>query len=470
MYVARVWSINNGLSFLVDNKPNEWEEITKVLNLLELEVIVSALDAAKREVGNIDNVAADYMNAFIRVVLNALNSEWPNPEEITNAHNDTLSPIKSSGSKNGVTVIPVGTNISNDGNFVHNILLKIPYYFTSGIAEVSVLLIPMQETLDLFNTNGITYSQIQNLPTEKVCREQLVKFGPISSKAPAAILFYSPTEPDNIVAEDIISLTIESVPSIERNIEFAPEYYQAGVGLLSYFGEVLRQKDPNTKAKVRIEQDGNTVRLHIVPPVGEAEIVEKQLEQFALVISEQAAPETLLSNQAHIIQLKSQLEMARLQVQTAQEIKQITDGVNAQRFAGLEKQVESLNMQLAAQLLQNNKVIDLVTQQASSHERMQAALLTHSGVLFKDLLEESRNNFQLLTAIQNLHQNLLSGLTTLDVEEQIKQALETVKQQKPGMLARIHTQVESAAMKAGAGATLGWAAEVVKHAVQTYQP
>jgi len=248
-------------------------------------------------------------------------------------------------------------------------------------------------------------------------------------------------------------------------LNLPPEYYQASVGLLSYFGEILRQKDPTTKAKVRIEQEGNRVRLHIESPGGDIEIIEKELAQYALVVSQQAAPETLLANRAHIMQLETQLDITRIQVKQAQDLMQLAEGQYTQRINNLEKQVEFLQTQFAAQILQSGQVVQLVSQQAQSNERVQMALLAHGQLLFKDMLEESRGNFQLLSAIQSLHQNLLSGLTTIEVEEQIKQALETVKQQKPGLLARIYSQVEGAALKAGAGASLTWAAGLIKHAL-----
>lgn len=48
--------------------------------------------------------------------------------------------------------------------------------------------------------------------------------------------------------------------SLVKAIEFPPEYQQAGVGILSYFGTYLREQYPEEKAKVKIEQDGLTVR------------------------------------------------------------------------------------------------------------------------------------------------------------------------------------------------------------------
>lgn len=460
MFVQRVLSLNGGWSILTTQKGKEWEEAKAVLNTLDDEFIIQASQDSGGSPRSVDFTYSFLYYGYQQHIID--DYDWPDEalsKDVKIAVFSDTPPVK-----NGVLASLMGMDEITGGDFASAVYLYTPYYFTLGIIDVAVYFIATTEVVNRIIEIGAKPEALANIPTEDYCRAEIAKLSTLVSQTPIVLAFFSPTTVEEIAVEEAALLKVGE-HTIERTIEFAPEFYQAGVGLLSYFGEVLRQKDPSTKAKVRIEQEGNTVRLHIVPPIGEAEVVEKQLEQFALVISEQASPETLLNNQAHIIQLKSQLEMARLQVQTAQEIKQITDGVNAQRFATLEKQVESLNMQLAAQLLQNNKVIDLATQQASSHERMQAALLTHGQLLFKDMLEESRGNFQLLTAIQSLHQNLLSGLTTIEVEEQIKQALETVKQQQPGLLARIYSQVEGAALKAGTGATLTWAADVVKHTI-----
>ena len=67
----------------------------------------------------------------------------------------------------------------------------------------------------------------------------------------------------------LLTAQAEQQDNIIRSIEFAPEYHQSGLAILSYFGQVLRDKYPETKAKVTIEQDGLTVRMIIETPEGE---------------------------------------------------------------------------------------------------------------------------------------------------------------------------------------------------------
>lgn len=462
MFIERVISLNNGWSIL-RNKAEEWAEITSALDLIDKEVIDVALKVLREDNKEEGYYMVPYIYGMYNTVLREI-FEWRDPLPAINGPEE--APLLLRCVKNGVSASIPGIDEKTGGDWVSTLYLTIPYYFNTGVIEVAVILIPTGDAISYFLDRGIKDSQLQQMLTEQIYRAQAVKFSSLISKAPIVLAFFSSTNPEEITVEDATPLKIGG-HTIERTLEFAPEYYQASVGLLSYFGEILRQKDPQTKAKVRIEQDGNRVRLHIESPSGDIEIIEKQLEQYALVVSKQALPESLLENAGQIVQLKAQLRVAQLQVETAHDVRLLLDG----NIARLEKQVDSqqkqldfLQTQFAAQVLQKGQVIELVGQQASSHERMQAALLTHAQFLFKDLLEESRSNYQLHEAIQSLHQNLLSGLTTIDVEDQIKRALDTVKQTKPGLLSRIYSQVEGAAMKAGAGASLGWAAELIKHA------
>jgi hypothetical protein len=187
------------------------------------------------------------------------------------------------------------------------------------------------------------------------------------------------------------------------------------------------------------------------------------LEQYALVVSRQAEPETLLANRAHIMQLETQLDVARIQVKQAQDLMQLAEGQYTQRINNLEKQIEFLQMQFAAQILQTGQVINLATKQNDSHERLQAVLLTHSDTLFKDLLQEAGGNQQLIDAVSNLHRNLLEGITTIEMEDQLERALSTIKQAKPNFLSRIGSQLEGAAYKAAAGSVLDWVTKWIEH-------
>ncbi|MCP4350955.1 MAG: hypothetical protein GY795_36275 [Desulfobacterales bacterium] len=65
-----------------------------------------------------------------------------------------------------------------------------------------------------------------------------------------------------------------------KRIEFSPEHHQAGIAILDYFGTVLRKKYPDTKATVSIKQEHMKLTMIIDPVEGEAEIIEKALDEY----------------------------------------------------------------------------------------------------------------------------------------------------------------------------------------------
>lgn len=442
MYVERVLSFNDGWSILTKQKNNEWQEIITVL---------------KSSGG--DHLNDRAQSASIQYAMYSLDfqsslkeHEWSEIPSLNMHLNLT---------KNRVFATVVGVEAITGSNFATEFYLNAPQRYQADAIDVTVLLIPTSGTITHFIELSGQPSRAFNLPTEEFCQAEMAKFGPLTSKAPIVLASFSPIAPEKIAVEEVTSLKFNT-PSIERTIEFAPEFYQASVGLISYFGEILRQKDPQTKAKVRIEQDGNRVRLHIESPGGDIEIIEKQLEQYALVVSRQAAPETLLANRAHIMQLETQLDITRIQVKQAQDLLQLAEGQYTQRINNLEKQLEFLQTQFAVQIMQTGQVINLATQQNDSHERLQTALLAHAQMLFQDLLQEAQGNQVLLDAINSLRQHLMAGIEAIETEDQIKEALATVKQIKPSFLPRILSELVGATYKAAAssavGATVTWLA------------
>src|SRR5262249_18064385 len=71
------------------------------------------------------------------------------------------------------------------------------------------------------------------------------------------------TNPSRVILGLLKHSAREDLPAIERAIEFPPEYKQAGIGILSYFSEVLAKKYPNEDIRVSILQAGNKVTLRI---------------------------------------------------------------------------------------------------------------------------------------------------------------------------------------------------------------
>src|SRR5690606_25480304 len=112
----------------------------------------------------------------------------------------------------------------------------------------------------------------------------------------------------------------ESDIVIDRCIEFPPEYHQAGLGILSYFSTYIKEQYPDESAKVKIEQNGKIVRLIIETNNGEKEIIEKALHEYQLVVTGQKSPEEITHNEKLILDLKTELRIAKVRVETQQDI------------------------------------------------------------------------------------------------------------------------------------------------------
>jgi hypothetical protein len=83
---------------------------------------------------------------------------------------------------------------------------------------------------------------------------------------------------------------------------------------------VLRDKYPNTKARVRIEQEGLCVRLIIESENGDREVIEKALEEYESVVRGEKRPEDFLEDKLKIIELKQELRIAEIRIEHQQDV------------------------------------------------------------------------------------------------------------------------------------------------------
>jgi hypothetical protein len=84
------------------------------------------------------------------------------------------------------------------------------------------------------------------------------------------------------------------------------------MAILAYFGQILRDKYPDTQAKGTIEQEGLTVRLVIETSEGEREQIEETLREYGLVVVGKLPSEQSLSDKMQIMRLQYKLEFAAL--------------------------------------------------------------------------------------------------------------------------------------------------------------
>jgi len=122
---------------------------------------------------------------------------------------------------------------------------------------------------------------------------------------------------------------------IIRSIEFPAEYHQAGISILNYFGSILREKYPEKKAKIKIEQEELKVTLIIETSTGDREIIEKSLDDYGLVFIGQMAPEKFLNNNSlSILRLENQLGLVKHQLEMERKIGKMRE-LNVSRLFSL---------------------------------------------------------------------------------------------------------------------------------------
>lgn len=167
---------------------------------------------------------------------------------------------------------------------------------------------------------------------------------PIGVNFPFLILFITYDDGESPVIINLQTRGISSETShhkiVDKSIEFPPEHYQAGVNILSYFGTYLRKNYPSTDARVRIEQDGIKVRLIIETIDGSKEIVEKAIHDYGMMVYGEVTPESVVHDPLLVAELKFQLRMAHLNIETQKDLLNAKDQ-EINRFHDLLKQTLS---------------------------------------------------------------------------------------------------------------------------------
>lgn len=151
--------------------------------------------------------------------------------------------------------------------------------------------------------------------------EELLALSPLSHGHPFLLISLSLDKQDaQFIELEAEEDGINRQIVINRSIEFPPEYHQAGLGILNYFGTVLREKYPEHQATVRIEQEGLRVRLIIESPNGDRDVIEKALQEYELVVSGEAAPEQFFESKAKVLELKNELRIFQVRVESQRDL------------------------------------------------------------------------------------------------------------------------------------------------------
>jgi hypothetical protein len=462
MYPARILSLSNGWSILSQQKPQELQEIYDTIEYLTKEIVDNPLptfielipDGVKSS-GDIPNGETRFLGSICFAKLES--KGWNHSNFTLNKTNGFR--VFTSNVKNKVVIETIFNYWGQPSKLLHTLNTNIPLLHRINICDVYVILVPTDELLERYPDKPDTHLQgamsMFNIFKESDCRLCLQEYADLTYSKPTVIMFISPIQQQFTIEEYSVGTTQSGV--INRSIEFTPEYYQAGVGVLSYFGKVLRQKHPDINAKIRIEQDGTVVRMRIESPAGDhIETVEKELTQYALAIQGKILPEDIFENPLDALELKNKFEMAQLEVRQTRELLHYTLTQSEKRITSLEEDVAFLRQTIGSQLMHSNTLAGVVVQQGLSHDKLQSMQIGHAQGLFKDLLGEAHGNQIVLNAIKSLEKILLSGLATIDIQEQLKESLAIVHQSSPSLVSRVAAQIESAGYGALAGPALEW--------------
>ena len=193
-----------------------------------------------------------------------------------------------------------------------------PIAYKNSIISMPIAIVLASDAEEL--VFGDNRNRIMSASFEKTAAE-LEALAPLSQSHPFLILGVSFEDGE---------IDIHEIPSeqgiadkqiiINRSIEFPPEYHSAGLGILNYFGSVLRNKYPEQNAKVKIEQDGFKVRMIIETKDGDKEIIEKALKEYELVVRGEQPPESLTSDALQLIELKTELRIAHTRFEAQKDL------------------------------------------------------------------------------------------------------------------------------------------------------
>lgn len=190
-----------------------------------------------------------------------------------------------------------------------------PIATRNGLVDIPIAVFLNREVEEFLLTRKELAGQFENVIDE------LKALSPLSHSTPFILLGLSVNSEPFEIIELLAEAEVESRQIIiNRSIEFPAEFHQAGLGILNYFGTVLREKYPQHNAKVRIEQDGLKVRLIIDSENGDREIIEKALQEYEMVVRGEAIPESLFESKAKVLELKSELRIAQVRIEGQRDL------------------------------------------------------------------------------------------------------------------------------------------------------
>jgi len=163
---------------------------------------------------------------------------------------------------------------------------------------------------------------------------------------------------------------------ILRELNFPPEYQEAGITILQGFVKLIKRKYGDKDVSVTIKQTGLKVILIIKTPDGKVEEIEEFLDQYSRVIAGNQEVASLTNDPIALIELKSQLDVAQLQVKQQRDINLLLKTNHDRRIESLEKENDWFKEQLALSVESSKAITQEVLSQLRNNDSQIAVLAT----------------------------------------------------------------------------------------------
>lgn len=420
MYIKRVISYGEGWNIFDKN-----EELKNDLNS-----IIEELSFNNEE-------RSSYLYSTSRHILNKYGYSSLNQNDILKLRNySVFIPFH----KNQVSIRFIFTDIS--GSFPTWLFVEVPKSKLENIIDLPILIILSNEF-----ENNLENEKIQRIRffSESKFDELIKNYLPLNYVSPFLIFIISNNKIDNFAIEELIlneELKQDSY-LIEKSIEFAPEHFQAGMGILAYFGEVLKRKYPNNDASVRIVQEKNIVKLQIESKEGEIEIIEETLENYSLVISNQANIDILYDKPTDVIALKQKLEIAGLEIRQTKELLALSQNLYTSKISSMEDELSFMRRQFENQSIQVTKNQKLVSQISSSNEKIILAQINQSSIMLENIINSSNISNKTEELIYTLLERIQSGIDSKVDENEIEKILLDINDEDKNIIKEIEEALKN---------------------------
>jgi hypothetical protein len=220
---------------------------------------------------------------------------------------------------------------------------------------------------------------------------------------------------------------------IIKSIEFPPEYFQAGISILNYFGTVLREKFPEKNAKMKIEQDNYKVTLVIETSEGDIDIIDAAFSDYGKVISGRMPPETFFTDPLHIMALKNKLELTQLELRQTRDLLEYVRQDKEERIKHLEEEVDRFHNYMGT-VLQHSAASTQAIKEVSG-EAVRSVSVNMN--LFLKFLSEQNESIR--SELSVISEKINIAMPSDDDIKEVKQSLLAIKEKEPQTFQNIST-------------------------------